>query len=255
MSFYMFGGELARTLGPLLIAGAVSWWGLEGSYRVMPLGMAASAMLYLKLNKLGQATGHYHAGRVGLGATVRAFLPFFSLVAGVLLFRAGMKMALTLYLPTYLVSKGYSMWLAAVSLSILQLAGAGGTFLAGFISDRIGKTRVLLIAALACPPLVWLFVYATRPLMVALLVVLGFFIFAAGPVMLALVQDTNSRQPSFINSIYITINFGINALAVLVTGMLGDTIGLELTIKVCGILAACSVPFVLLLSRHHRQVA
>ncbi len=49
MSFFMFGGELARTLGPLLITGALSIWGLEGSYRVMPIGIIASVILFLQI--------------------------------------------------------------------------------------------------------------------------------------------------------------------------------------------------------------
>ena len=39
MSYYMFGGELARTLGPILITAAISFWTLEGSFRIMALGI------------------------------------------------------------------------------------------------------------------------------------------------------------------------------------------------------------------------
>ena len=42
MSFFMFGGEIARTVGPLTILGAVSLWGLERTYKLIPLGVAAS---------------------------------------------------------------------------------------------------------------------------------------------------------------------------------------------------------------------
>ncbi len=52
MSFYMFGGEMARTLGPLLITAAVSWWGLEGSYRVLPIGLVASVVMFFRLRNL-----------------------------------------------------------------------------------------------------------------------------------------------------------------------------------------------------------
>ena len=52
MSFYMVGGELARSVGPLIITAAVSWWGFEGSYKIMPLGILASALLYYKLRNL-----------------------------------------------------------------------------------------------------------------------------------------------------------------------------------------------------------
>ena len=52
MSFYMFGGEMARTIGPLVITGAVSLWGLEGTWRLMPFGLVASFILYLRLRKI-----------------------------------------------------------------------------------------------------------------------------------------------------------------------------------------------------------
>src|SRR6056297_1642520 len=45
MSFYMLGGELSRTLGPLLITAAVTLWGLEGTWRLIPFGLAASLVL------------------------------------------------------------------------------------------------------------------------------------------------------------------------------------------------------------------
>jgi MFS transporter, FSR family, fosmidomycin resistance protein len=49
MSCYMLGGELSRTLGPLIITGAITLWGFEGTWRLIPFGLAASLMLYFKL--------------------------------------------------------------------------------------------------------------------------------------------------------------------------------------------------------------
>lgn len=52
MSFYMLGGELARTLGPMVILAAVSWWGFAGSWKLIPFGLAASLLLFLQLRKV-----------------------------------------------------------------------------------------------------------------------------------------------------------------------------------------------------------
>ncbi len=52
MSFFMFGGEMARTLGPLIITAAVSYWGLEGTWKLIPFGLLASFILFLKLRKV-----------------------------------------------------------------------------------------------------------------------------------------------------------------------------------------------------------
>ncbi len=256
MSFYMFGGETARTLGPLIITAAISLWGLEGSWRVMPLGLVASAVLYFKLKNIKISDKFdYSRGKTGLRKTMRRFVPFFIVIGGYILFRAGIKSGLVLYLAKYLDTKGESVWIQGIAISMLQMGGAVGTLLAGFVSDKIGKTNTLLIAGIANPVLMWLFVNSGSNVMIPVLILMGFFLFAPGPVMLALIQDTNSGRPSFFNSVYMTISFSIGSLMVLFVGFLGDTIGLELTFKICAILSVASIPFIFLLSRMSKQHA
>jgi len=250
MSFFMFGGELARTLGPLLITAALSIWGLEGSYRVMPIGIIASIVLFFKLKDVSSLISKNNIKKVkGAAETVKELVPFFLFIIGFQLFRGGMKSALTLYLPTYLIGNGESLWIAGISLSVLQLAGVAGTFGAGYISDKIGHRNLLLITAVASPLVMWSFITASKTMMIPLLVIMGFLLFASGPVILALVQETNTERPAFINSIYMSINFGISSLMVLIVGILGDKIGLQLTYQICAALAFVSIPFIFILPK------
>ena len=56
MSIFMAGGELGRTLGPLLAIWAVSIWTLDGYYRVAVLGWGATLILFWRLRRVsGQA--------------------------------------------------------------------------------------------------------------------------------------------------------------------------------------------------------
>jgi len=248
MSFFMFGGELARTLGPLLITGALSIWGLEGSYRVMPIGIIASIVLFFKLRDVSSLNNKNNKLKLkAAGETIKELVPFFLFIIGFQLFRGGMKSALTLYLPTYLIGNGESLWIAGISLSVLQFAGVAGTFGAGYISDKIGHRNLLLITAVTAPLMMWAFITASKMLMIPLLIIMGFLLFASGPVILALVQETNTDRPAFINSVYMTINFGISSLMVLIVGILGDKIGLELTYQICAALAFISIPFIFIL--------
>ncbi len=248
MSFFMFGGELARTLGPLFIVWAISIWGLEGSWRVMPIGIAASVVLFIKLRDVSALTdGHRKKKQKGAAETLKELIPFFIFIAGFQLFRAGMKAALTLYLPTYLTGRGESLWLAGISLSVLQFAGALGTFGTGFISDKIGHRNTLFITALASPFVMWAFITGNEIFKMPLLVLMGVLLFASGPVLLALVQETTMERPAFINSIYMTINFSISSLMVLFIGVSGDALGLELTYKISAGLAFLALPFVFIL--------
>jgi FSR family fosmidomycin resistance protein-like MFS transporter len=248
MSDFMFGGDLARTVGPMVITAAISIWGLEGSYRVMPFGIAASAVLYFKLRNIKPIhKDAAHREGEGIWQTLRELLPFFVAIGGFLLMRAAMKSALTFYLPTFLTGKGNSLWVANASLSVLQLAGALGTFSAGHISDRISHKKVLMITGILSPLAMLLFISASELLVFPLLFLLGLLLFASGPVMLALVQETNTKRPAFVNSIYMFISFGISSAMVLFVGVLGDHYGLEITYKISAGIAFFSVPFLFLL--------
>lgn len=250
MSFFMFGGELARTIGPLMITAALSWWGLEGSYRVAPIGLLASLVLYYKLKDVASLNNLNNKNkRKGPRETIKGLAGFFVFIIGFQLFRAGMKASLTLYLPVYLTNSGESLWFAGISLSVLQFAGAAGTFGAGYISDRISHRNILLIIALACPLVMWALIGAKEILIIPLLILMGFLLFASGPVILALVQETNTEHPAFVNSIYMTLNFSISSLMVLFVGISGDHLGLDLTFKITAGLAFLSAPFIFILPK------
>ena len=247
MSFHMLGGELARTLGPLIILGAISLWGMDGTYRLAPFGIASSIFLYFTLRDVSVEREPIEKNDHGAGKTLIKLLPFFVSVTGIFFCRAAMKSALTIYLPTYLTSRGASLWFAGISLSVLQLSGAGGTFLAGVVSDRIGRRKTLFVISAVSPFLMWLFIILNGRFIIPVLVVTGFFLFASGPVLLALVHDIDSKRISFINSIYMTLNFMLNSLMVLLVGFASDRIGIDLTYRISALVAVGSVLFVIFL--------
>ncbi len=247
MSFFMVGGESARTIGPLLVTAAVSWWGLEGIWRLMPIGIFASLILYIKLKDLTlQSTLSRPKEKGDTGRVLKQFAPFLTAIGFYILFQAGMKSALTLYLPVYLVSQGKSLWIAGISLSVLQFFGVLGTFASGNISDRIGRTRTLLLSSTGAVLSMALFISTDNIVALALL---GLFLFSANPVLMAMVQDTDSHMPTFMNSMYMTINFGVSAVVVFAVGFLGDMLGLSTTYLIFNVVALGAIPVALLLGR------
>lgn len=77
-------------------------------------------------------------------------------------------------------------------------------------------------------------------LLLPLLIILGFCIFAINPIILALVLTKNYQQLIKMNSFYKTIGFISTAAATLIIGQGADVLGLDLIYKV--------LPFTLLLS-------
>lgn len=252
MSFYMFGGELARTTGPLIITAAVSYWGLEGTWKLIPFGLVASFILFLKLRNIKISAELTTRDRVKgeSFSTLKKFLPFFAVLIGFTLFRAIMKSGLTAFLPTFFYNeRGERLWYANSALAVFQLAGAVGTLLAGTISDKLGRRRTLLIISIISPVMMFFFVISNGWLAFVFLILMGFFVFAPGPVLIALVQDRSKKLPVFMNSVYMTLSFLTAALAVFFSGVMGDWLGLEKTYLVSSILALGAIPFALLLKR------
>ena len=249
MSYFMVGGELSRTIGPLLITAAISWWGLSGSWRVLPLGLLASLFLYFKLKDVKINYSSSSKEQSDAKETWLKVWPVLKIITAITFFRTAMKIALTLYLPTYLNQNGSSLWLAGISLAILQFSGAFGTLGAGWISDKIGRKNTLIFATIANPILMWFFLSSPPVLQIPLLILLGLTLFAFGPVQLALVQDTNSAHPAFANGIYMTINFGISSVMAVLIGLGGDLIGLQQTFTICLIGALGAIPFGFMLKK------
>ena len=252
MSFYMLGGELSRTVGPLVITGAITLWGLEGTWRLIPFGLAASCMLFFILRDYRRPAAKRPVRRVNdriehEGASFKELLPYFGSIGGYTVFMMAMKVSVTLYLPAYLVEHGKTLMSASILLSLLQLAGAAGTLFAGTISDIIGRKSTLYISGLVCPGLLWLFLVSGDSFTPWLLGLLGFFLFASGPVLLALVQDADPASPAFANGTYMTINFVIRSIIVVSVGLLIQRIGFDLTYTVTAFLAIGVLPFIFLI--------
>ncbi len=247
MSFYMLGGEFSRTLGPLVITAAVSLWGIEGTWRLMPFGIICSAVLYFRLRTVSLVRGRQASknSSTDIAGAFRKHFRMFFIVAMFLLFRTAMKSALTLYLPTYLTFKGSSLWNASIALSVLQFSGAAGVLFAGTVSDRIGRKNTLLISSVITPFLMWLFITADTEYSLVILGSAGFFLFAPGPVLLAVVQDNESSRPALINSIYMTVSFLVSSLIIYLTGLSADYMGFEMTYRIAVFMAVTAVAFVI----------
>ncbi len=72
MSYFMFGGEAARAIGPLIITAAIAWFTLEGSFVVAVFGVAASIILYFTVDTTKSDSDA--ADRRKLGIAIRPLL-------------------------------------------------------------------------------------------------------------------------------------------------------------------------------------
>jgi len=252
MSCFQLGGELSRTVGPIIIIGAVSLWGIAGVYRLIPFGIIMSLILLLKLkdDTVPQDSTRKLYLRNSIIETINQGKMLFIPVLGLLLIKSFTASVITTFLPTYLMTKGYSLWMAGGTLSILQAAAMLGVLLTGTISDKVGRRKLLIILGMGAPFSMLLFLFYIKLTIVPTVILLGLIAFSSTPVVLALIQESDFKYPSIANGIYMMISFILSSLFVLLFGRLADIMGLEKSFYIFAVCSFAGLPFVFLMPEH-----
>ncbi|MFP4687365.1 MAG: MFS transporter [bacterium] len=243
MSLFQIGGEFSRTAGPLLVAAAVSRWGLEGIFRLIPLGIGMSVFLYLSLKDTSETSEVTRATKNPIIRTMVEHWKTFAAISGVLLTKAFIASVLVAYLPTYMTRvKSSSIFWAGASPSVVQAAAILGVIITGYFSDKIGRRKILFILTTAAPFFMFVFLFSPASFFIPALILVGLFAFTSTPVILALVQELKTDFPSIANGIYMTINLVLSSSVVLFVGKLSDYVGLENAFLYSGLLSLIGVP-------------
>ncbi len=249
MGFYMFGGEFARTVGPIAAISAFGLWGFDGMFRLIPAGILSSAILFYRFRKV-DLRKEFHKDKTSEGSYVEVFkryLLLLFLIACVTLLRGGVKSFFSYYLVGFLEEQGWSAWKAGIGLSVVYLSGTAGSVLSGIASDFLGRRTVLITSCILTPLLTLLFIYSNGQYPFLFLSVIGFFLLAPTPVFLSIVNTIKSKHVTFLNGIYMTSNFLMGSIATMLTGYGLDFLEPMQTLKIASFVAFLTIPIVLLI--------
>jgi FSR family fosmidomycin resistance protein-like MFS transporter len=243
MSFFMTGGELARTIGPLVAVAGVSLLGLEGFYPVMIFGLTSTFWLYLKLRDV--PVGDVHTKRNLSALQTWRKLRYILWPLTLILFSRGfMHAAMTAFLPTYINQETGNLWLAGIALTLFEVAGVAGVLTAGSMSDLFGRRKTLLVSLIGAPLCLFVFTLSGGWFRIAALLVTGFTLLSTTPVMLALVQEHGRHSPAAANGLFMMISFIARSAVVVVVGFIADRIGLQATYLISAAMGLVGIPFI-----------
>ena len=236
LSLHGMGGNVGDAVAPVVIGAALavfSWREVVVMNVVPGLVVALLMFAFLGTMKLGstkaesQSLAQYLAGVRDLFRS-RALI----LLSTGSTFRSMTQTALLTFLPVYLAhDMGYSPFWVGACLFALQAAGFAAAPIAGHLSDRMGRKNVAISSmATTAAVLLAMALSGGSPLFVALVAVLGFFLYALRPVIQAWMLEA---APKNMGGSSIGILFGAQAVGAavgpLLAGMVADRHGLLAT--------------------------
>jgi len=248
MSFFMTGGELARSVGPLVAVAAVTVFGLEDFYPVMVFGLFSTGWLYFQF-RMAPVKQVSSNRKLSILETWRNLSYVLLPLTAIMVTRGFMHASMTAFLPTYIKMETGNLWLAGFALTLFEVAGVAGVLTAGSISDWFGRRKTLLVSLLGAPLFLFIFTLSGGWLRVTALIATGFTLLSTTPVMLALVQENARQAPAAANGLFMMISFMARSAVVVVVGFIADHIGLNATYLISAAMGLIGIPFVLMLPR------
>jgi len=246
MSFWMVGGEIGIMLGPILVASVISLFTIKATPWLMIPGIVVSITLSILLRRMPHHNiNTSHQAKIPMKEMMAIMLP----LAGVMAMRSLLRTASEIYLPVYLIEEGVNKFLAVSSISLLLGFGVLGTIVGGFLKDKFGFKKVMIMSVFFGSLGMIFFSKTIGFLQVASLVLMGTTSMMILPAGLALVQESFPNNRSLANGSFLAIVFALNAIAGVVTGFMYDKIGGNLTFLISGFISFLGIPFIFLLPK------
>jgi len=234
ISAHISGGNVGTILVPfvgLALIGAVGWHATIALFGVPAL--VVGALILWRVREDGAAYREQARGAGSVRGQLRSVLGRrdLRLILGASLVAAGGR-GLDIVAPFMLLylrgPLGIGQETTALLYALLLVGAVVGPLLAGWLSDRFGRRRTLIVYYLLCAAGILSFLAAgsNLVLLVPLLLPLGTAVFSESPVLQAFLADRATgptRDVAF--SVYFTFAFGIGAFWALVIGNVAATWG------------------------------
>lgn len=255
MAFFITGGTIGFSVGPMFAVGVVSVFGLERTWVAAIPGLLASALLLAWFSRVPPRP-RSEARSVPL-RTLRPVIRPLSLLYFATVSRSTVSYGFMTFLPLYLAGHGFSLSQSGAMLSAYLLLGALGGFCGGWLSERIGGHRLIVLSFLCAAPLYLGFLLLPDALGIPCVILGSFALQSSLSVNVVLGQELSPQHSSTISSLLMGAAWGMGALLIGPIGALADHFGLHAALAVlsCALLVGLSCAVALPGVHRRAQVA
>ena len=243
MSVWQMGGTMGTALGPLIVTVVVSIFGLVGTVYTVVLAVIITIFLirFAPTPPLRNVADAYSLRKYFLPKMRSLALLWFLVVI-----RSATAMSFLNLLSVLLMQKGLSLLTSGFAVSLFTGGGVLGGLIGGTLSDYVGRKKVMLASFLLSPLFLLLFLKSHGILSLMLLIIGGIFMWGTIPVIIVAAQEIAPESRTLVSSMMMGLGQGVGAMLVTVTGLLGDTIGLERALQWILILPLIGVVLIVL---------
>jgi FSR family fosmidomycin resistance protein-like MFS transporter len=222
-------------LGPTATTPLVIAFGLTGGLLLAVPCLVVAALLFAAVPFLRgfvpDRGSHQETGKDRPGAL--------ALLLGVIAFRSVTWFGLITFVPLWEVSLGHSKSHGSHLLSLMLLAGGGGTLAAGPIADRVGRRPVVIVSMLLVGPLALAYVLIGGVLGAFALALVGICVISTFGVTMVMSQEYLPRRIGMASGLSIGLSIGLGGIAAVALGAVADSVDLRTAMYVT---AAAAVP-------------
>lgn len=249
LGIYNFTGDLGKAAIPALISVllvSMSW--RHGVLVLACAGLVVSACVALWMPAVGK--GHDRKPTAPSTSTGESRGGFYWLLA-IGMLDSAVRMGFLTFLPFLLRDKGASLPMSGFALALVFIGGAAGKFTCGWLGDRMGTLRTVLLTEGATAALiVGVLILPLTPVMV-LLPLLGVMLNGTSSVLYGTVPElTSPHQTERAFALFYTGTIGAGATAPVLYGLLGDGFGATVATAMTAVTALAICPLALALARH-----
>lgn len=239
-SVYIAGGNLGFALAPVIVAAFIEQFGQNLLVLMAIPAILTTVLIYVrhlaapapahvapKSDSAGSASAGTGAEKVSLAKLIcsRQFIVLNSAIA----FRSWTYCSLVVFIPLLFNEKGYSSMEGATCLVVLLIGAVAGGLAGGALTDRFGPKKVTLgsfVIALICG-VVFMYYCDMSLLSLTCLFLCGAGVYGSTPNAIVWAQRLMPNNAAFAASMMLGFTFGAGYVESVITGFLGDFIGLQ----------------------------